>query len=394
MKILKFIALFLLSLCGLTFIANALSSEGHLIDYFKELIIPEYFTETLPEHKSDDMLLDDGKFYIQLNESNARNHLNSDVSIDLKDIHDSILKKFKDDEVDPTITSFEMYIQLQTDTGKKMFISSVYNLDEAGNLNNCNYKWYDEKTIFSNVFNNYTSGVILRAYDGTSLDVIDVNLYANIILSNDNLYYDVESTEKEYLDSNSVYSFGNSVFDSLFTVGQTVEDEVQTTYIMNIDPTILEQYLDGSMEYNYASDTVYDIYQNNYSSSLDEENDFLQAIACEYSYQNPTTLDILKFYVILNINKDYAGVYYYYKGSYECLYYNSPKDNKYYENNKVLFDMSNFETYIDHEDGYAICNFIREASWNSDGILTLNANTDFIYFTEGDLPLEFTNLFN
>lgn len=175
MKILKFIAIFLLSLCGLSFIANVLASEGHLIDYFKELIIPEYFTETLPEHKSDDMLLDDGEFYIQLNESNARNHLNSDVSTDLKDIHDSILEKFKDDEVEPTIASFEMYIQLQTDTGKKMFISSVYNLDEAGNLNNCSYKWYDKKIIFSNVLNNYTSGVILRAYDGTSLEVIDVN---------------------------------------------------------------------------------------------------------------------------------------------------------------------------------------------------------------------------
>lgn len=389
-KIIKWILLILLCLFGIRFLSSIASG----IDFFNEKTSLDNNYLNSIKHESDNMLLAYGQFYIQLNESSARSHLNSSTTKKLNDIYGSCIDYFNDKNNDGYLYQFELYLQLQNDLGNKMYVIGIYQVDDSGEIVNCKYKWYDEKIIFNNISNNYTPGTILRAYKGSSLELLDTILYAKFLLDNEELYFDLRTAGSDYITSFEISSLGDMAFDSLFTIGQTVEDNTETTYAMNIDPTILEQYLDGTMTYEHASDTVYDIYQNNYSYELDEENDFLQAIAIEYSYQNPTTLDILKFYVIVNINKEYAGVYYYYKGSYNCLYFNSRKDDILFKEDKVLFDMSNFEPYIDHEDGFAICNFIRETSWNEDGILELNSNTDLIYFSEGDLPLEFISIFN
>lgn len=394
MKILKkafkfILMIMLLGLVGSLALANV-DAIGNLVINITDKL-SDAFSTTKPSHKSDNMLLTDGDFYIQLNESSARNHLNSETINLLNTVYDDVIENYKKNNIDVELSSFEIYIQLQSDIGTKMYIVGYYYLDEAGGITRCNYKWYDDKIIFSNISNNYVPGTILRAYKGKTLNVIDTKLYATVSLDNENLYYD--TLKDEVITQSFANTIGNVIFTSLFSVGQTTPDDSTTTYFLNVDHTILEQYLNGTMEYNYASDTVYDIYQNNYSYTLDEELDFLQALVCEYSYRNPTTLDILKFYVITNINQEYAGIYYYYRGQYNCLYYHNVKGDILYDNNEVTFDLTNFERYNDHEYGSDVCAFVRECSIDNNGVLQFDSNTDFIYIPEGDLPLEFVGIF-
>ena len=146
-KILKLaLVITLLGALPVVVISNASTIEDLINKIANKL--SSAFLSNEPKHESDEMLLTDGDFYIQLNESSARSHLNSDVSNQFKELYKNVVNENIKDNIVAEVNSFRVMLQLQNDLGNKMYVQGDYTLDESGNITRCKYTWYDGKIIF------------------------------------------------------------------------------------------------------------------------------------------------------------------------------------------------------------------------------------------------------
>lgn len=404
MKKLLYILLFIVLLFLVFAGPEILSKMDQVINPDKDK--SELYFGKLPEHKSDEMLLEDGEYMIELKEDNVKKYLTRQDCSSRNEI-ESLYKKAIDFHVENKKNyknngTVFVNIGLKSDIGMSMFINGEYSFYE-NSIESIKFNWYDDKLIFNNDHGNIKFDLTRRAYKGTNLSITESHIYLDLI----------ENETISYLDAANLYDSKNyepgsaaenqdkkerqkiinklcdSIYQDLFNVVHSKPDTSETTTIVDIDISSVENYLNGTLEYNYASNDVKTTFNNLYSSSLEDEGakDILEALVFEYTYRNQSTLNLLKFYVLVDANQDYAGVYVLNHGTYNCLWYKSIKDDKTYIANTLKFDMTNYVPYAigdSRENTY----LIRHMGLVN-GIRQFNEHTQLIGVLEHDLPMEF-----
>ncbi len=366
-KIFKIILL-MLSIAGLISLYSYAKNNIHIGDEGKII-----FGEA-PQHKSDNMLLDDGEYMIALNKINAESYLATTAitsPFDISDLYKSLIPIVSEQENIVIGDTLQVYLNCMSDIDMEMYIIGEFKF-ESSSLVNVFFKWYDGKSIFS--FNNKSFNLgekDKRAYKGTS-----ISLTNNSFIYMKSSYYD--NKEKDLVDgyvslidlgieNEKIQKICNSIYYDLFYTCQSEKDDNKNQDIKEYCMNWVIDYINGEEDYDFTYDVEafgcngnvqeilkqqYEFIYSNYETLVEDEGarDCMKGLLFEYAYINKSTLAERKIYIYMD--GFFSG-----NLSYSIMIF---EDNSY----KTIFSMFSDSNDCIMDDNYFFYEIYSDLSYN------------------------------
>lgn len=361
-----------------------------------------------PKHDSDDLLVDEGKYLIEVKHSAVDNYLTSTTYSSALEMQKYYLEA-KDVVINNStyILNEKMYvvINLESEVGDNIYLKGIYSF-KNDNLNSVEFSWYDDELAFSvEKGSKAIYGKDVRGYDGDKLNLIDCSVYFGATYNKEIKYvtlndilddpsaYEPGSMDEYYFKKQiqqEVNKLANSVNTDLFNFVTTEEDDNQTSVLKTIDVTKINQYINEELIYDYGV-TPEEVFENHISIVTNPDDGELEVnreLIFEYVFRNKSTLNKVKFYVLIDIEHRYAGIYYQSGNNLPELLYYQTKERVVVDKSSTKIDMTNYEYYAEADTGYANTYYVKYMSYVN-SVPYFDENTFLVGFEETDLPLDF-----
>lgn len=361
-----------------------------------------------PKHDSDDLLVDEGQYVIEVKHSAVENYLTSTTYSSALEMQEYYLEA-KDVVINNSayLLNEKMYvvINLESELGYNVYLKGTYSF-KYEKLNAVEFSWYDDELAFSVVKGSKAIyGKDIRGYNGDKLNLIDCLVYFGAIYNSEVKYvtlndilddpsaYEPGSMDEYYFEKQiqqEINKLANSVYTDLFNFVKTEEDDNQTTIFKTIDVTKINQYINEELIYDYGV-TPEEAFENHMSIVTNPDDGELEVnkeLIFEYVFRNKSTLNKVKFYVLIDIEHRYSGIYYQSGNNLPELLYYQTKEKVVVDKSSTKIDMTNYEYYAEADTGYANTYYIKYMSYIN-SVPYFNENTFLVGFEETDLPLDF-----
>lgn len=361
-----------------------------------------------PKHESDDLLVDEGKYVIEVKHAAVDNYLTSTTYSSALEMQEYYLEA-KDVVINNStyILNEKMYvvINLESELGYNVYIKGTYSF-KYDKLNAVEFSWYDDELAFSvEKGSKAIYGKDMRGYDGDKLNLIDCSVYFGATYNKEIKYvtlndilddpsaYEPGSMDEYYFEKQiqqEINKLANSVYTDLFNFVKTEEDDNQTSILKTIDVTKINQYINEELIYDYGviPSEAFNDHASIVTNPDDGELEVNKELIFEYVFRNKSTLNKVKFYVLIDIEHRYAGIYYQSGNNLPELLYYQTKEKVVVDKSSTKIDMTNYEYYAEADTGYANTYYVKNMSYVN-SVPYFDENTFLVGFEETDLPLDF-----
>lgn len=361
------------------------------------------YVTSRPTIKSDDMLLEEGQYMITCNRSLLSSYLTIDSQSKkvIENYHKEASSFLKSEHLNDGVGDIYITLVLVSDLNYQMTLNGVFSM-VGDKVESVKFTWYDGELIFNNNHGNLIYGEkTIRAYKGTTLTVKDLLMYFDTSNSEKELYLDInkvlekDRTEKER--HQDLVLLGNYLFDDLFVMSYSQPVNPDTPTVMktlNFDS--INAYLNDTLSYEISNISVSEAFERLYNVSYEDEGakDIYEALVFEYSYRNISSLNMLQFYILVDVHKKYAGAYVRngLDSIPECVYFVDKTNNVTFTSDNISFDLTGYESYSDL-DCFENTYLVRYLYWDIDNKRYLfRDKTDLIWMADwpsNDLPGDF-----